>query len=283
MCPNPTDHHGTSKQICQRGWWCHPTATDAKCEAAELDALFKCHNASAVGVVRFAIGLDGKTPVEGPTALYDMVAPPGVPAEFGFAIPLTGVVVHLLGRVRTGGDYGLSADSFDILGRANLLKVGVTLWGDPTAASHDGERGLCAEEGGSCPVERLERPMLTLPSACTGESLVTGIRVDSWQEIGSFLEAQAGSPAVTGCEDVPFAPSLAVQPDSHVAGEPSGLSVDLRVPQQEGLTNLATSDLKEASVTLSAGLSVSPSAANGLATCSEAEVELNGPGEASCS
>jgi hypothetical protein len=153
----------------------NPTASGAKCPASELDSIFVCQNAAAVGVVNASIGLGGHQPNESTTALYDMVAPAGAPAEFGFALRATGVVVHLVGKVRTGGDYGLSADSDDILGRANLLKIAVTLWGDPTAESHDSERGACAEEHGlsSCPVERLKTPMLTLPSSCTSESLIS--------------------------------------------------------------------------------------------------------------
>ncbi|HEV3323657.1 MAG TPA: hypothetical protein VG147_15885 [Solirubrobacteraceae bacterium] len=48
---------------------------------------------------------------------------------------------------------------------------------------------------------------------------------------------------------------------------PAGLEVNLKVPREESLEGLAESDLKEAVVALPAGMTVSPSAANGLAAC----------------
>ncbi len=64
-----------------------------------------------------------------------------------------------------------------------------------------------------------------------------------------------------------------MQPETTQADTPSGYEVDLKVPQSTNLFPvLATPDLKDATVTLPAGVSVSPSAADGLVGCQE-----NGP------
>jgi hypothetical protein len=246
----------------------NPNATKAKCTEAELDVAFKCPAAAVVGVVQATLGLEsgGDT---GVFPIYNMVSPPGVPAELGFVITTAGVVVHIYGNARTGRDYGLSAKTTGTLGRGLLDGVAVTLWGVPAAESHDKERGKCAEEEGrsSCPVPRLERPLLTLPSDCTGKPLTATVRANSWQEPENFQEREATSPATTGCKELSFSPTLSVQPTKLTAESPTGLEVNLKIPQEESVEALAEADLKEAVVKLPAGMAVSPSAANGLGTC----------------
>ncbi len=251
----------------------NPNATEAKCTEAELDIAFKCPTTAVVGVAQVTLGLaSGGT--TGVYPVYNMVPPPDEPAELGFVITTAAVVVHVYGNARTGGDYGLSAKTTGILGRGLLDDVAVTLWGDPTVKSHDSERGKCAEEEGrsSCPVARLERPLLTLPSACTGTLLAATVRADSWQEPENFQDKEATSPVITGC-DAPglyFAPKLSVKPvkpEAATPESPTGLEVNLKIPQEENVEALAEADLKEAVVELPAGMAVSPSAANGLAAC----------------
>ncbi len=281
----------------------NPTASAQRCTEAELENRNGCPDATAVGIVTLNLTQfpDAKA------AVYDMVPQKGVPAELGFTV--IGIVVHLTGNARTGGDYGLSAFTADILQRASAVNaVTLTLWGNPSDASHDPERGLCAgrnaeakqeereefeqelkekgkserEFGFDCPVPRLPTPLLSMPSACPGEPLRTTMRADSWQRPGVFATASATSAATTGCGALPFTPTFTAQPDSADAESPTGLGVTLAVPQEESLKGLATSDLKEAVVRLPAGMAVSPAAANGLGACTLEQVALTGPGPASC-
>ena len=48
----------------------------------------------------------------------------------------------------------------------------------------------------------------------------------------------------------------------------------MNVPQNEGAEGLATADLKDTVVKMPAGVVLSPSAANGLEACSEAQIGL---------
>ena len=140
-------------------------------------------------------------------------------------------------------------------------------------------------------MERTTNPFLTLPSSCTGEELTTTISTDSWQEPGAlnpdgtpdlgdprWKTASSSSSPLTGCESLHFNPRLTVsaaEPEAARAESPSGLSVELKLPQEENVNGVAGADLKEAEVTLPAGFAISPSAAGGREACTPAEIELD--------
>ena len=251
----------------------NPNATPVKCTEAQLESDGQagggCPDASQVGVVRIGAVALG-TPGLEDSNLYNMVPPPGVPAEFGFDALGVGVYEHLIGSVRTGGDYGLTATANPLIEKVPINSGTVTLWGSPSDPSHNAERGRCGSIAGSCPVAASTTPLLTMPSACSGP-LQTSASMDSWQNPGTFASAssqttdQNGNPVgVSGCDQLDFSPSISVVPTSSVADSPTGLNVDLSVPQPENLNGLAEANLKQAVVSLPAGMSVSPSAADGL-------------------
>jgi hypothetical protein len=192
------------------------------------------------------------------------------------------------------------------------------LWGDPADKSHDAERGPCALAGKAakgleeltfkeenekrgksereyrfdCPLEEGEPhvPLLTLPGSCPGAPLETTLNLDSWQHPETKLNPQtspnttAFSNAVTGCDKLRFDASLDVQPEPQAAAadSPSGLNVELKIPHEESVNGRAESNLKEAVVRLPAGMTVSPSAANGLGACSLEQIGLTNAHPASC-
>ena len=80
------------------------------------------------------------------------------------------------------------------------------------------------------------------------------------------------SPAVTGCDELQFTPELFAQPTTTQADSPSGLEFELKIPQSEEPQTHATPALKTATVTLPEGMTVDPSAANGLEACSTAQI-----------
>ena len=150
-----------------------------------------------------------------------------------------------------------------------------------------------------CPVETAPAPFLTLPTSCQAAPLASTIYADSWENpvqgpklgLAPPLVARAegfnhdaeGHPAGTiGCEHLDFSPTVKVSPMESNAGSPTGLSAELVLPQNESPNGLAEADLKEAVVTLPAGMSVSPSAANGLEACAEEEIALRSASAANC-
>jgi uncharacterized repeat protein (TIGR01451 family) len=256
-----------------------------------------CPASSQVGVssVDFSgHNCNGHCTAVGPmsAAVYNMVPPPGVPAQFAFAYDIGGIHVRtrLNARVHSGGDYGLTVETSGVAQEiaAPLLDNTVTLWGVPADPSHNDQRcknpyfdnGLCTgtpgTNSGPKPSTAPLKPFLTMPTACPGTPLRTSIEADSWQEPGNFVSREATQPAVEGCGKLPFEPGLEAQPTSTLADSPSGLSVDLHLPPHEGckeeagggvVCENAEAELKDATVTLPAGLVVDPSSADGLAGC----------------
>jgi uncharacterized repeat protein (TIGR01451 family) len=290
------DPVGNPKQITANlpaGLVINPNATPVKCTEAQLESPSGCPVASAVGKAEVSIGGFGQAdPLS--AALYNMVPPPGVPAELGFNLAIN-LYIHIFGGVRTGGDYGITATGNDIAQFASILGLTATLWGAPSDPSHDRTRGACSHdgEGLSCPTPPVSTPFLTLPSACSGP-LTTGLSANSWQEPGNFAQdsfathdAAGGPVGVTGCEKLGFNPSLSVQPESQSGSSTTGLNVDLRMPQRETLEPesqelLAEANLKKAVVKLPAGVTVSPSVANGLGACTPEQIGLSSKEKPSC-
>ncbi len=261
-----------------------PQATATRCDEASLEDEGACPASSAVGVLAAYTTL---FPNRVFAPLFNMVAPAGVAAQFG-ANPIGfGYVIHIDGRLRTlsgsrgksEGGYALSGEATGIQDSFPLYGVVATFWGDPSAAAHDPVRGACGERtpaeksegsGVSCPLsERPETAFLSMSGACSTESLVTGVDVESWKEPGVIFPAEALSPPVTDCSELKFKPTVEAKPETAAANSPTGLRFDLHVPQNESASGdtLATANVKDAAVSLPDGMTLNPSSAGGLAGC----------------
>ena len=73
---------------------------------------------------------------------------------------------------------------------------------------------------------------------------------------------------------MPFDPSVNVQSGSQSSDSPGSLSVDVDLPQPQNPTGITESNLKKAVVTLPEGTSINPSAADGLAGCTQSQFGL---------
>ncbi len=237
--------------------------------------------------------------------VYNLVPPAGVPAELGFSVSNIGRMTIFF-HVRSGSDYGLTASLDGIPETGPLQGAILTLWGVPAEASHDLEREGTVGEGAQdtsefcqpvvevkggietqtrCPSDAPAKPFLTLPSQC-GTAQPFLATVDSWENPGqlqtySFPEQDTAN-AITGCEQLTFTPSLTLTPETTQADTPSGYTVELHVPPNEDPVGLATPDLRNAVVSLPAGIVVSPSATNGLQGCSQPQFAASSSSAASC-
>jgi len=239
-----------------------------------------CPGASQVGVITVTEPF-GRFPFP----VYNLVPPTGMPAQLGFAD--SGVPVHIDFSVRTGGDYGVSTSLRGIPQTFQIIGQSLTLWGVPADPSHDAQR-VCPGDVSPCSAASPEAPFLTLPTSCTGP-LTTTIAADSWQAPGDYKSASStttdsnGTPVgLDGCNNLDFSPTLTVQPDTTLADAPAGVDVILQVPQNENPNGLAEADLKNATVTLPAGVSLNPSSANGLAACTPTQIGLDNASQPSC-
>jgi hypothetical protein len=243
-----------------------------------------CPDASQIGILEVSFGHVTYWP-----EVYNLVPQRGYPAEFGFRV--LSVPVVLVPRIRTGGDYGITTTFANIPDAFAMTRGRLTLWGVPDEAGHNFERGECwgssgyfegVKKGGECPVTGVSKPFLSLPTSCTGP-LQFGARLDSYEEPSVYSEAQAATPSLTGCDKLGFAPNVIAQPEPAQAASPSGLSVEIQVPQTyNNPAGLAESNLKDTTVTLPAGVAVNPSAGDGLAGCSEEQFGLHDASEVAC-
>lgn len=181
-------------------------------------------------------------------------------------------------HVRSDSDYGITASLEGLAGAARVRSATTTLWGVPSAAVHDTERITPLEAlFGPFPLETprpsglAPTPFMTNPTACGNARPVT-FSSDSYALPGLQVTATASLPAIEGCEALGFEPQFSVTPTSREAAAPSGLDADLTIPQDEQVNGRATSQLRDATVTLPSGMSLAPGAAAGLAACDAAQV-----------
>ncbi len=144
--------------------------------------------------------------------------------------------------VRSGSDYGITGTARN-LGQQPVYNS-ITFWGMPTESTHDFERcGRINEvEAGSCGYSAgavVPKPLLTLPTSCEGP-LNAELTIDSWNaSLGTAKETfeihdQDGVPTgFTGCEHLGFSTQLNIAPDTSFADTPAGLTVDIKVPQED--------------------------------------------------
>jgi hypothetical protein len=123
---------------------------------------------------------------------------------------------------------------------------------------------------------------LTLPSACspTG-ALVTTIGVESYLGATGGAASPTTTP-VTGCASVPSSPTLSVTPATTQQGAPDGATVDLQDPQDASPSDTDSSTLQSTTVTLPQGMTLDPSAANGLTACASGQLGIGTQSPVAC-
>jgi len=213
-------------------------------------------------------------PTEGLTKVpvYAVEPIPGEAARFG--LELAGKEVFLEGYVAWWSDYH---EGFTIhvptvlplpLGTGAVLKNRLIF---------DGRSG--------------DGTFLTTPSTCLGEAFPWGpaghiystylLATAEKDEIDASAEPPFESPipqhtSPKRCNTIPYAPTAAVEPQTSATNSPSGAVTEIDVPH---LTDTAitgpdsqdSSNTREATLTLPAGMGLNPSAATGLQACDDAQ------------
>ena len=163
---------------------------------------------------------------------------------------------------------------------AGLLRSQVTLWGVPGDPRHDNARGwecvageaFADQVGKPCPGERSTGRTVPHPTdlLCGQPANRTGrfsMEADSWAQPGSFLGAEYAWMnedgrllGFEGCDQLPFSPAIDVTPEEHSASTPTGLAVEVSVPQNGTLKagGRAQADVRDTTVTLPQGRGAEP-------------------------
>lgn len=233
----------------------NPQATP-QCSQADFTAN-TCDPKSQIGEVELtASGANANGDV------FNLVPDAGNVSDFAFKASFAGIptplVTHIIGGVRDTTDYGL----FFTIDVPELPPPGLSLshskltfYGDPgdpiwtTGANH--------------------APFIRLPTYCAGIQ-TTKLTIDTYEGHTYSLEDQTDTGA-SGCDLVPFAPSLSVVPSTTQRDAPTGADVTVHVPWETDPAKLASSHVKDTAVVLPPGMSISPSAANGLEACTDGQ------------
>jgi hypothetical protein len=264
--------------------------TVSQCTAEEFDTARQspyenslsgesCAGLSQIGVVTVEGAYEG-----GETrsfGLFSLRPTLGRPSRVGFAP--WGIPVTLSPHVRsTEGDYGLTLDLQNFSQQVGVTGMRFEVWGVPWASSHDGRRGNCLNEAdpaaphAGCPSAALNpqhanQAYLTNPTSCQGP-LAFHALATSWQ--GASAEASAAtSQPLGGCQNLIYNPIPSAGLSTERVNTPTGFDYSIE-GNVEGLINPVTpahSQAKSSVLTLPEGMTINPSMAAGLTTCSEAQ------------
>jgi hypothetical protein len=258
------------------GMFGNPQAVEA-CPKKDFEGVLPdCPPGSQVGVLRVILP-GASSEAFGP--LYNLVAPPGAAAQLGFNAAEFSAL--LTASVRSEAGYGVRIEAPNLPLEASVVQA--TIWGTPADPSHNPQRGNLGGEETSAP----PTPFFTLPTSCEVPQLT--VSVESKLAPGILVPASAllldagGNPqAFTGCEAVPFSPSVVAGPSTNASESPSGLGLALKLPNQglttqvptEGESAVTETEPKETVLTLPAGVTANPAAVNGQAVCPRAQFEF---------
>ncbi len=250
----------------------------------------RCPGDSQIGIAKVRLsGLEDTAVIP----VYNLVPPFGVPASIGFSVINENSFQEASLRQ---GDYGVRVSDITLPTAQRIISVEETIWGVPAEKSHDAERTCVLPNGNKVPGCASNIPpeaFLSLPSSC-GDPLQLSATVRSVQEPENPQQETVviggeDAEGITGCDKPPFNPTISSKPETFTADSPTGLEFGLNIPQTKlppagdpDGTATSTAHLKDAVVTLPAGLSVNPSAGIGRAGCSPAQIGIGLQGAPSC-
>ncbi len=247
----------------------------------------ECEAKTAIGVATITFNVTGLGLDTLSVPVFNIEPRAGEPARFGFEI--VKVPTYLDTSVRAGRDYGVTVNVSNITEIPGFVSGKVTFWGVPGDPSHDNARGWRCTTGEmtGCSADVAKPPpFLSMPTSCTGP-MSTTVQADSWAEphpphpSEPPLLAEYRMGGLDGCNHLQFEPQIRVTPDDRQASKPTGLNVDVHVPQTATLNpeGLAESAVKDITVALPEGVAVNPAGGDGLAACSESLAGFTGFGE----
>jgi hypothetical protein len=203
--------------------------------------------------------------------------------------------VDIIGGVRWESDYGVYFTISDTAASPEVISSKLKFFGVPASTDHNAERGeacLGAQtniatvpvtlvpytcDSGGQTSSATPTPFLTNPTRCPEQKLMTLLtafsHADETVQAQSFTSTRDdGGEGPGNCGPIPFAPTIDLVPDTTEPDSPVGPAVSLAVPTTGLLTpgQLSTSHVDDVRVTLPPGMTLNPSAANGLEACSDA-------------
>jgi hypothetical protein len=227
-------------------------ANPANCEASKVGV-------SEVSALTLSVLGLFEIPIKVTANVYDLAPDEGHPALFGFHVEIPALVntnVYLQADIEWAGDYHEGFTISEITNAVPLTQNRLVFNG---------------QAGGN---------FLTMASPCNGP-ITSTLKVESY-EGATDGPLQTKPPAtIVNCAAAPFSPtvtaSAAGPTDSSVP-----ISVSLNIPQHSGATEINSSTVRTANVTLPVGTGLNPATAPGLKFCPDKSFPLKSRSAISC-
>jgi hypothetical protein len=225
-----------------------------------------CPATSQAGTTQMEASVLGAVlPLEG--KVYNLQQPPGLPLDFGIEVaPLKPLVAPVRLYLEGHVDYH---EYFEI---NNVPREAEVLGGQAPLGVLKSRLIFEGQKGGN---------FLTVPSVCS-TSTTSHLEVESYE--GAISTTATHTPVgVEGCDNVPFKPTAMVTSETATSDQPDGATVEVKAAQNAGAEEINTADIQNAHVTLPEGLTLNPSAAHGLGTCTAAQIGIGTTNPVTCS
>ena len=112
---------------------------------------------------------------------------------------------------------------------------------------------------------------ITNATSCPGNN-TTRLALEG--EDGSSATKSYTTPVgLKNCGALPFSPGLSISPETTASDQPDGITTEVMIPHEP--ESLDTSQVKAASISLPEGMTLNPSAAAGLAACTEKQARIH--------
>jgi hypothetical protein len=257
---------------------------------AEKNEPSHCGKDTEVGEQKLRIVIPGPTIIPLTGKQYNLEPAKGLPLEFGIDIDATALGLGHLHSFLEGGvswhkeaepeEEGIPSGDYH-----EFFKIKV-----PRSIEPNTEPGK-ESPGGEAPLVssrlvtngNLGKGLLTNPSTCIGPQ-TTHLWLEPWAgaPVHTSFTNSVGTENCTGLLAPPFAPTLALTPSTTQSDQPSGITVDLNIPQQEKASETESSDLLASTTTLPEGLTLNPAAAHGLEGCTPEQIAIGSANKVSC-
>jgi len=215
--------------------------------------------------------------------VFNLSHPRGTVADLAFVVAAN--PVHIKASLDAANRYAITTETPQINESLPPYNQKITLWGVPADLSHDSEGcRVIFDTTEECGTDMTPKPFISLPSQCETDNTFRLHHYDSWEHKGVFgPEINYTLPGkMTDCDKPRFEPEVEVEPTGRQANTPTGLDVHIKVAQNENPNGLAVPPVKRTTVTLPQGMSFSPSFADGLQSCSLAQIKLGTNEPISC-
>jgi hypothetical protein len=221
----------------------------------------------------------GDVPISG--KVYNLVQREGLASEFGVALKLPKPLTEAeLGAIFKGSNPAVEKEQYF----AHTLIEGNVEWGKEPKGTNEGDYHDYFEVNVSESLPLIRSRLvfkgrvgngsfITNATSCPGHN-TTRLSLTGTEE--TTVTRPFTTPiGLSGCDKVPFEPSLVVTPGTTAFDQPDEITTDVGIPRHTGATEVDSAQLKTAEVKLPEGMTLNPSAAAGLAACTPAQAQIH--------